>query len=96
MPFSDCAQAFVQGRLAYIKSGFIFRSLMFRNKIIESLFGLLPPEGVFLATLVYGLSTLVGIKKKSRGEKKTWLISHTSARTCVTRYCGIFLILLAL
>lgn len=94
MPFSDCAQAFVQGRLAYIKSGFIFRSLMFRNKIIESLFGL--PEEVFLATLVYGLSTLVGLKKKSRGKKKTWLISHTSARTCVTRYCGIFLILLAL
>lgn len=40
---------------------------------------------------MYGLSKLVGLKKEEeKSKQKKWLISHTSARTCVTRYCGIF------
>lgn len=51
---------------------------MFRNKIIESLFGLLPPEGVFLATLVDGLSTSVSLKKEEEGGKKRrgWFLTR--------------------
>lgn len=64
---------------------------MFRNKIIESLFGLLPPEGVFLATLVDGLSTSVSLKKEEEGGGKDVAdFSHVCTNMCHPRLWNFF------